>query len=123
MGIEIPKQFKKIVIADDNRDIRKIISNLFVDLGHDVKVVEDGYALLGYLENNVPDVIILDLMMPRKGGIAIISTIKQISPFSCLIIYTGHSEYENTIYARKAEHFIVKGENINKLISAVEESS
>ncbi|NQT33444.1 MAG: response regulator [Candidatus Omnitrophica bacterium] len=111
----------KIVIADDNKEMCELITDILGDSGYKVDAVYDGYELLTYLETNVPAVIILDLMMPEKDGITIFDTIKQISPYSKIIIYTGHQEYEHSIYARNADRFVVKGQSIKELVDAVDE--
>ena len=114
---------KKIVIADDNKEICELIVDIFSEHGYAVDSVFNGYELLSYLETNNPSVIILDLMMPEKDGISILSTIKQVSPYSRLIIYTGYQEYEDTVYAREADRFLVKGKSVEELVDAVRDLS
>ncbi len=114
---------KKVVIADDNKEICDLIVDILGGSGFSVDSVYNGYELLTYLESNNPSVIILDLMMPEKNGLSIFDTLKQVSPYSRIIIYTGYREYQGSIYARTADRFFVKGENIDDLISAVEELS
>lgn len=112
---------KKVVIADDNREICRLVSDILERSGYSVDMVHDGYQLLSYLETNSPTLIILDLMMPEKSGLSILGTIKQIAPYSRIIIYTGYDEYANSVYARSADRFLIKGSNIEKLVAAVEE--
>jgi len=116
-------QSRKIVIADDNRGICDLVSDLLEKRGYDVDAVYDGYELLSYLENNSPVVIILDLMMPEKDGFSIFNTIRQISPYSRIIIYTGYGEHQDSVYARAADRFLVKGKSMEELVNAVEELS
>jgi len=111
----------KIVIADDNRELCDVIIRILAGTGYEAEAVYNGYELLHYLENNNPAVIILDLMMPEKDGLSIINTLKQVSPYSRIIIYTGYQEYEKTIYARIADRFLVKGTDMKELVSAVGE--
>ena len=116
-------QQAKVVIADDNVEICDLIKDILKGFGFDVDAVHNGYELLAYLETHNPKVIILDLMMPEKDGMSILGTLKQISPLSKIIIYTGYSEYQNSVYARTADRFIIKGATIEGLIKAVEELS
>ena len=109
----------KIVIADDNEELCELIVDIMERNGYEIDSVSNGYELLGYLENNNPAVIILDLMMPEKDGPSIFDTIKQVSPYSRIIIYTGHQQYERSVYARLADRFVVKGDSIERLIEAV----
>lgn len=112
---------KKVVIADDNEEVCMLVADILMHSGYSVDIVHDGYQLLSYLETNNPSLIILDLMMPEKSGLSILGTIKQIAPYSRIIIYTGYDEYENSVYARSVDRFLVKGANIEKLVEAVDE--
>ena len=114
---------KTIVIADDNKEIRDLMLDLLRNSGYEVDSVSNGYELLAYMDTKTPSIIILDMMMPEKSGASIFDTLKQVSPYSRIIIYTGHQEYENSIYARQADRFIIKGSNIEDLLKAVEELS
>lgn len=117
------KKNSKIVIADDNREICELISEILSGAGYEVDCVFNGYELLAYLENNSPSVIILDLMMPEKDGMSIIGTIKELAPYSRIIIYTGYQEFEKSVYARSVDRFLVKGSTIDTLLETVDELS
>lgn len=114
---------RKVVIADDNKEICELITDILAESGFEVDSVHNGYELLAYLEERTPAVIILDLMMPEKDGMSIINTLKQVSPYSRIIIYTGYREYGNSVYARSVDRFLVKGEKIEGLVEAVKELS
>ncbi|MFH1412257.1 MAG: response regulator [Candidatus Omnitrophota bacterium] len=111
---------KKIVIADDNRELCDLVNDVMRRQGHEVSSVYNGYELIAYIEKNTPAVIILDLMMPGKDGLSIIDTIKQLSPYSRIIIYTGYHEYKRSVYGRSVDDFVVKGGSIKDLVTAVE---
>ena len=114
---------KKIVIADDNLEVCELLGDIFRGMGYVVDAVHNGYELISYLEKNTPGIIILDLMMPEKSGISILSSVKELSPFSRIVIYTGHHEFEKSVYARTADRFVLKGANVQTLIDAIEELS
>jgi DNA-binding NtrC family response regulator len=111
----------KIVVADDNKELCKLIIDILTLYGYEVDSVYDGYQLLAYLENNNPSVVILDLIMPEKGGISIFDSIKQLAPHTRIIIYTGYQEYKDSVYARKADRFLIKGSSVEGLVNAVQE--
>ena len=113
------EQVKKIVIADDNKELSDLIVDVMKQEGYDPSAVYDGYQLISFLEENTPSLVILDLMMPEKDGISIIDTIRQLVPFAKIVIYTGYQEYEKSIYARNVDSFIVKGGSVTELIDAV----
>ena len=111
----------RIVIADDNRELCKLLVDILTLYGYQVDSVNDGYQLLSYLEKNNPVVVILDLIMPEKSGISIFDTIKQLAPYTRIIIYTGYQEYKDSVYARRADRFLIKGSSVEGLIDAVKE--
>ena len=117
------QQFKKVLVADDNKELCELIADILKGVGYEVDSVHNGYEILAYLEEKTPAVIILDLMMPEKDGISILDTIKRVSPHSRIIIYTGYQEYGNSVYARTADRFLVKGGDVEDLIKAVDELS
>jgi len=113
---------KRIVIAEDNLDLCELLSAILTDEGYKVDTVHDGFALLSFLQKNQDiEAIILDLMMPDKGGISSFDTVRSIAPASKIIIYTGYTEYKHSIYAREADAFVDKGEGPEKLIKVLEE--
>ena len=59
---------KKILVVDNHQIIRKFISELLNEQGHDVKTAEDGLSALEILDRFIPDVIFCDLIMPNIGG-------------------------------------------------------
>lgn len=60
----------KILLADDEVSIQKLISGLLEDEGHECVCVEDGTDALGAFGNASFDLVILDVMMPRMDGFA-----------------------------------------------------
>jgi DNA-binding NtrC family response regulator len=111
---------KRIVIAEDNLDLCDLLSTILTDEGYKVDFVHDGFALVAFLkENQDIEVIILDLIMPEKGGTSIFDTIRSISPASKIIIYTGYTSYKHSVYAREADAFIDKAESPEHLIDTI----
>ena len=108
---------KKVVIADDNRELCDILKTILEGEGYSVHVVYEGFSLLSYLkEVQDVDVVILDLMMPDKGGFSIINTVRSVSPASKLIIYTGYTNYRHSVLGREADAFVNKTEGPEKLL-------
>lgn len=62
---------KKVMIIDDDINFRLAISEMLVDQGFSVMTAKDGEMALNYLVHNPdrPDIILVDLMMPIKGGL------------------------------------------------------
>ncbi len=110
----------QILIADDNKNLCQTLKDVFHIKGHHADFVHDGYELLGYLEKKVPEVIILDIMMPAKGGLDVLNTIKSVSPAIKVVIYTGFEKYKNSVYTSVVDKFLLKNEAPEKVVEAVE---
>ncbi|MGA6926275.1 MAG: response regulator, partial [Desulfosarcina sp.] len=59
---------KRILVVDDNRMILKFLSNLLDREGHEVKTCEDGLSALSLLTTYQPDIVFVDLIIPKIGG-------------------------------------------------------
>lgn len=66
----------RILIVDDDQDIRESLEIILNDFGCDVLLAQDGAAGMVRAERDAPDLVILDLMIPQRSGIAVLDTIK-----------------------------------------------
>lgn len=111
---------KKIVMAEDNLELCEVLMTILRHEGYEISAVHDGFSLIGYLkENQDVDAVILDLIMPEKGGISIFETVRSVSPASKIIIYTGYAVYRDSVYGRRADAFIDKSEGAEKLLETL----
>jgi CheY-like chemotaxis protein len=68
---------KKILVADDTATVRKIAVRLLADAGYDVLEAADGRQALELVTNEHPDLILLDLLMPKMTGFDVLREIKK----------------------------------------------
>ena len=66
----------KILIVDDDEDIRELLMYNLKREGHDVSCAENGLEALDMIQSNIPDLIILDVMMPKMDGIEFCDLVK-----------------------------------------------
>lgn len=66
-----------ILIAEDDPDIRKVVAHLLASEGHMVSEVADGAEVLECLRWNAPDLLILDIMMPRLDGYGVLENMTE----------------------------------------------
>ncbi len=111
----------KIVVADDNPGIRQTFDDLLTEEGYLVNSVANGYELLDYLRENSADLVILDLMMPEKDGLETISALRSIAPEIKVIVYTAFGRYENSLYAKEADRFLLKTESPDTVLASIKE--
>lgn len=70
---------KKIIIVDDEKDIRSLIEKILGEDSYDILQAKDGQELFDLLEKNQPDLILLDVMMPGVNGYEICHLLKRNS--------------------------------------------
>ncbi len=69
-------ELKKIMIIDDEMDIRIYLMAALEDRGYDTCTIEDDEAVLEVVRKEKPDLIVLDIMMPTRSGISIFKDLR-----------------------------------------------
>jgi DNA-binding response OmpR family regulator len=89
-----------VLVVDDDADIRMMLRLNLEDAGFVVREAADGYAALAALEEHAPDLMVLDLMMPRLDGYGVLKSIRQrdLAPRTKVMILT--CKVEERDYAR-----------------------
>jgi two-component system alkaline phosphatase synthesis response regulator PhoP len=77
---------KKILVADDEKDILEIISYNLINEGYDVFTAKDGNEAIDVAKKIHPDLIILDIMMPYKTGIEVCQVLRTMDEFKHTLI-------------------------------------
>ncbi len=68
---------EKILVADDHEDTRVILRHYFEAMGYEVLEAQDGEQTLASMIANHPDVVVLDIQMPRKDGIQVLHAVRE----------------------------------------------
>ncbi|MCE9624884.1 MAG: response regulator [Deltaproteobacteria bacterium] len=71
---------RKVLVVDDDPQIRKILERMLVGLHYEVRSVVDGFSALSQVEADPPDLVILDIMMPGMSGIEVCRQIRELHP-------------------------------------------
>ncbi len=64
----LASQKLKVLIAEDSRDLRDIVARMVKALGHEVTLASTGKEALHQVHENLPDIVLLDIMMPEMDG-------------------------------------------------------
>lgn len=113
----------KVLIADDQELIReslKIVLNTHEDL-QVIDTVEDGFGVLDSLKRNIPDVILMDIRMPRMDGVYCTKMVKETYPDVKIIILTTFDDDDFVFSALKfgASGYLLKGVSMDGLYQAI----
>jgi CheY-like chemotaxis protein len=91
---------RKILVVDDNNDLRNVVSKMLSGLGYDVSSSDSGENGLGVFFNNNFDIVISDYEMPGMDGVAFACSVKKSSPRTPVVIMTGAGK--EIVFSRKS---------------------
>ncbi|HWR20322.1 MAG TPA: response regulator, partial [Verrucomicrobiae bacterium] len=91
----------RILLVDDEPEIRRLLSRYLQRLGYTVREAEDGEAAVAAATVEIPDVVITDMSMPRLGGLELLEQLRNMDPGLPVIVLTGHGSIENVIAAMR----------------------
>ncbi|MDP8940886.1 MAG: response regulator transcription factor [Actinomycetota bacterium] len=113
----------RVVIVDDQRLFARGLSGL-VDMLDDVRIVGtayDGEEAISVCKETEPDVVLMDISMPKMDGISATRQIKDLLPHTAVIILTGHEEDEHVFEGIKAgaQGYLLKDAELEDLSHAI----
>jgi signal transduction histidine kinase len=113
---------QKLLLVDDEKDIREVLVLPLADLGYHVVEAENGQEALKLFRETQPSIVLTDIKMPGMDGIELLQKIKYENPDTEVIMITGHGDMELAIRSLKNEatDFITKPINVDALEIAVQ---
>ena len=107
----------RVLVADDERNLRELIMRELARKGHDVDGVGDGAAALERLVAAPYDVVVLDMKMPKKEGIEVLRELQAFPEHPQVIVMTGFQEVSTAVEAMKlgAYDYLTKPMKIEEL--------
>ena len=82
----------RIVVVDDDAQVRLFMSELLGDLGHDVAVFEDGQSAIAAAGEDAPDLALIDFAMPGMNGAQLAEALRSRHPDLPIAFVTGYAE-------------------------------
>lgn len=118
---EVVEIASKILIVDDEDDVRFILAELLTVLGYDVSAASDGYSALEMMAVNLPDILVTDYLMPKINGAEFVK-LARANGFNMPVIFA--SGFSNTEALNEAVGFkanvLVKPFSVKTLVQAIE---
>ena len=111
----------RILIAEDEKSLNRILVKQFVKLGYSVDSCFDGESVSVYIANADYDVIILDIMMPKKDGFQVLREMRDKNNSTPVIFLTAKSEIEDRVTGLDlgANDYVVKPFSFEELAARV----
>jgi DNA-binding NtrC family response regulator len=112
---------KKILIVDDDGDLRGIVRDVLKAEGFFAVEAEDGLEAIKIFKADMPDVVLLDMKMPHMDGIETMQQLRRFDESVPVIILTAHGDIPTAITAIRcgAYDFMVKPPEFEKLIVTI----
>ena len=115
-----------VLVADDEKDLIESFSLLLQDIGYEVFSATDGEAALSLLKEKKPDILILDINMPRVSGEDVLRELGKLGVKTRVIISTGHTVADQNLKDRvlsafKVSAFLEKPSTIEEIDFVIKE--
>ena len=113
---------KQIHVVEDDQDIRQIIAFILEEEGYKVRAYADATSFHAAINDNVPDLFLLDVMLPDGNGLDLcneIRTINQIKDVP-IIVMSAHAQPDNIYNQCCANDFITKPFDLNDILIRIQ---
>jgi DNA-binding response OmpR family regulator len=111
--------YMRILLAEDNQNLGQYVSAMLKENGYAVDWVKDGDAALRYARDPVPDLILLDLLLPKVDGIEVCKTLRSEGVMVPIIMLTALGESEDKVVGLDsgADDYLVKPFDQSELLA------
>jgi len=109
----------RVLIVEDDDDLRSLIGGALGDAGYEAVEAADGAAALAACEKRDPDVVLLDLTLPRLGGQAFVDAYRRGTGRAKIIVMSGAERGGETSARMHAATYLSKPFDLEQLLVAV----
>ena len=115
----------KILIADDEDDVREIMAKKIKHEGYEVVSARDGEEAWKKIQKESPDIILLDLNMPKMDGLTVLKNLRQNPPskkWQPVVIISARNELTdiNQGLSLEADHYLTKPCHFSEVLKAIQ---
>lgn len=113
-----------ILVADDDQSIRHLVSTLLRRDGHSVTLAKDGSAALAQLQKKTFDLVLMDVHMPRMGGLEVLARLREEGKRPKVIVMTADNAPETLLQAvrEQAYQYVPKPFQAQQLLETVSDA-
>ena len=120
---ETAKQAKRILLVDDDREIVDSLRYALQSKGYEILIARDGNQGLAIAEREDPDLVILDMMMPKRSGFLVLEKLRRTRPVPIrIIMITANEGSRHKAYAEMlgVDDYIRKPFAMDRLVGSVQ---
>jgi len=113
----------RILIVDDDRDVRESINVALTSEGAETQLVEDGNAAVAACQNDPPDLVVLDMMLPKRSGFLVLEKIKGREDSPLVVMVTANEGRRHQAYAESlgVDKYLLKPVPLSRLVDVAVE--
>ncbi|MBR6708398.1 MAG: response regulator transcription factor [Clostridia bacterium] len=111
----------KILIAEDDRELRHLFTHVLLKQGYTVRGVSDGQEALDAFENDYYDLLISDIMMPRMDGNALVRALRKAGNNTPVMMITAKDDFDDMrqSFLSGSDDYMIKPVNVNEMVLRV----
>ena len=91
----------RILIIEDEKSLKEVLRILLEEEGYEITAASNGLEGMDYIENDIFDLVVTDIKMPKADGFEVLKKVKGIAPSTIVIMITAFGTTESTIEAMK----------------------
>jgi len=111
----------KLLVVDDEKNIRKLYESELKREGYDVTSVESAEEALDQIERETPDLVVLDIRLDGMDGIDCLRTIMEKRRDLPVILNSAYSTYKHDFASWMADAYVVKSADLTELKDKIKE--
>ncbi|MBT8484136.1 MAG: response regulator [Phycisphaerales bacterium] len=114
---------KRVLIVDDDEDILGSIDLVMRAEGAETTTVTDGNAAVSFIHSTRPDVVVLDMMLPKRSGFLVLEKIKSEPDAPVIVMITANQGKRHMAYAKTlgVDAYLTKPVSLQRLVDTVVE--
>ena len=110
---------KKLLIVDDEENLRTLYEAAFTAEGYDVVLADCGKTALSLVEREQPDLVVLDIRMPGMDGLDTMGDILSQNNQIPVVINSAYTHYKENFMSWSADAYVVKSSDLSELKGVV----
>lgn len=106
---------KKILVIDDEKNIRTLYEKELQDEGYAVTLAGNGREALERFSSERPDLVVLDIRMPGMDGLEALGKLLEADPKVPVVLNSAYSSYKDNFLSWSADAYVVKSSDLTEL--------
>jgi two-component system response regulator RegA len=116
----LSEDLPSVLVVDDDEVFRNRLCRAFAQRNWDAEAVPDAEEALKFARERSPDLVLVDLRMPGKGGLDVVQEMRDIDSSMTIMVLTGYGSIPTAISAMKmgADHYLSKPADADQILAA-----